>query len=390
MFQTVYRRNLCGALLAIMLGSACIPLAAQQYTFTKIADTSGMFNGLTFNTDGPSINSQGVVGFEAKLAAGGEGIYSGNGNTVTTLYDTNTSNFSTFYSPPVLNSSGDFAFCATLTNNSLGYFKSSNGNLLTLQILTSGISYAGMPSINDQGQVAFTNGAGDGTGNTNVYRSNGQTLTTIAQGEQILQQFGNAVVNAGGTVAFHGIGNSAQAVETGNGGPLSVLYDTSGQFSSFSNVDINSLSQVAFRAGLTAGGQGIYTGNGGPATAIATTGNIFSGFGSAPAINDSGEVAFIGNLKAGGSGLYTGPDPVADKVIATGDTLDGKTISSLEFWNNGLNNTGELAFTAIFSDNSMGVYRADFASVPEASTTVTACILLLCGGVLVRRRGSAQ
>lgn len=70
------------------------------------------------------------------------------------------------------------------------------------------------------------------------------------------------------------------------------------------------------------------------------------------------------DLDAGGSGIFTGPDPVADKVIQTGDTLDGSIITRLRFCDDGLNNSGQLAFQATFDDPTVpdgirvAVYRA--------------------------------
>ena len=45
-------------------------------------------------------------------------------------------------------------------------------------------------------------------------------------------------------------------------------------------------------------------------------------------------------------------------MIATGDTLDGKTVSKLDMGVEGLNDRGQIAFHAIFSDNSDTIYFA--------------------------------
>lgn len=49
-------------------------------------------------------------------------------------------------------------------------------------------------------------------------------------------------------------------------------------------------------------------------------------------------------------GIYTGPDRVADKVIATGDSLFGSTVTDLAFDRDGMNNKGQIAFTAHLAD----------------------------------------
>ena len=65
-------------------------------------------------------------------------------------------------------------------------------------------------------------------------------------------------------------------------------------------------------------------------------------------------------------GIFVGPDPMNDRVIATGDTLDGSTVQNLIFCEEGLSDSGELAFVAQLADNPdtpeddfrMAVFRA--------------------------------
>jgi len=114
------------------------------------------------------------------------------------------------------------------------------------------------------------------------------------------------------------------------------------------------------------------TGNGGPLTVVADTSGAFQSFGfffgfTAPALNNNGEVAFLADLDSGGSGIFVGPDPVADRVIGTGDTLDGSTVSNLRFCDEGLNDSGQLVFQATFNDPSVpeGVRVAVFRATPR-------------------------
>ena len=109
------------------------------------------------------------------------------------------------------------------------------------------------------------------------------------------------------------------------------------------------------------------------------------------AINDAGEVVvqtFTDN-DLNHIGIYTGPDLVADKVIKFDDVLDGRTVSQLRF-EQGLNNSGQIAFLAYFTDGSSAIYRADPIAVPEPSTLALAGIGAL--GLLapgLRRRFAA-
>ena len=113
------------------------------------------------------------------------------------------------------------------------------------------------------------------------------------------------------------------------------------------------------------------TGNGGPLTVVADTSGPFQSFGfffgfTPPALNNNGEVAFFADLDSGGSGIFVGPDPVADRVIGTGDTLDGSTVTNLRFCDEGLNNSGQLAFQATLNDPSVpeGVRVAIYRATP--------------------------
>jgi hypothetical protein len=140
---------------------------------------------------------------------------------------------------------------------------------------------------------------------------------------------------------------------------------------------------VAFQAVLDTGGVGIFTGSGGATTSIVDSSGLFSFFGG-PAINDEGTVAFLANLNTGGEGIFTGSGSVTNKVIATGDTLFGSTVTQLFFYNEGLNNTGQLAFFARLADGTSGIFRADpeSTSEPQPVPEPTSALGLLAVGLL--------
>jgi hypothetical protein len=102
----------------------------------------------------------------------------------------------------------------------------------------------------------------------------------------------------------------------------------------------------------------------GALTTVADTRGEFASFGfRPPSLNKAGDVAFLAELDSGGSGIFVGPDPVADRVIRTGNTLDGAEVTGLNFCEEGLSDSGELAFTAMFEDpdtfeTRVAVFRA--------------------------------
>jgi hypothetical protein len=81
----------------------------------------------------------------------------------------------------------------------------------------------------------------------------------------------------------------------------------------------------------------------GTLTVVADTTGAFAFFGfRPPSINNDGDVAFHATLDDGPSGVFVG----ANQVIGTGDTLDGSTVQNLTFCEEGLSDSGELAFVA--------------------------------------------
>ena len=95
----------------------------------------------------------------------------------------------------------------------------------------------------------------------------------------------------------------------------------------------------------------IVSGRSAPFEIQATTRGRFSFFGfRPPAINSSGIVAFHGTLDDNTtSGVYVGPRP-ARPVVRTGDVVDGDPISNVVFCEEGLNDSGQLAFVATLDD----------------------------------------
>jgi hypothetical protein len=108
----------------------------------------------------------------------------------------------------------------------------------------------------------------------------------------------------------------------------------------------------------------IVSGSGDTLTTVADTRGQFGSFGfRPPSLNNQGDVAFLATLDDGTTGIFVGPDPVEDRVIATGDTLDGETVTGLTFCEEGLNDSGQLAFTAFYEDpdtleTRVAVFRA--------------------------------
>ena len=307
---------------------------ADGKKLTTIAEFGGPGHGLDFLGQIPSINDLGEVSFAvSQVGRDGTEVQSlmlGSGKKPTTIATT-ADDFNRFGFEPTVNNSGVVAFKAQLDTFDQGLFSGQDGKQRTLTTYylssTSQFSEFGTlsrPSINNLGDIAFEESVD--SGGSGIFVTQGGSFKTIAAPDPNVN-VGRPNLNDAGTVAFHRYFNDRAGEElvTGSGGPLTVVADTSGPFQSF--------------------------------------GFTFVGF-TPPALNNNGDVAFFADLDSGGSGIFVGPDPVTDRVIGTGDTLDGSTVTNLRFCDEGLNDSGQLAFQATFDDPSVpdgrrvAIYRA--------------------------------
>ncbi|MEI9895591.1 MAG: choice-of-anchor tandem repeat NxxGxxAF-containing protein [Chthoniobacter sp.] len=98
-------------ILFALLWIGSVPVARAQYSFTLVTDS----NSATFSNFGvPAINASGTVGFYAGLDAGGTGIFTVAGGTVTSVALSSGPTFSAFDTIPSINNAGTVAFTATL------------------------------------------------------------------------------------------------------------------------------------------------------------------------------------------------------------------------------------------------------------------------------------
>jgi hypothetical protein len=310
---------------------------ANGKKLTTIAEFGG---GFDFLGQIPSINDEGQVSFAVREFSERDfvetqSVMRGSGKKPTTIAST-ADEFNRFGFEPTVNNDGVVAFKAELDNIDTfdfenGMFSGQDGKRanITTHYLSSSSQFSefgalSRPSINNLGEIAFEEQV-DEVFASGIFVTEEGGFKTIAEPDPNVN-VGRPNLNDAGTVAFHRFFNDRAGEElvSGNGGQLTVLADTSGPFQSF---------------------------------------GFFFGF-TPPALNNNGDVAFFAELDSGGSGIFVGPDPVADRVIGTGDTLDGSTVRDLRFCDEGLNDSGQLAFEATFDDPSVpegrrvSIYRA--------------------------------
>ncbi len=132
---------------------------------TTIADTLGVFGGFA----GASLSESGLVGFVADYA-GGDGVYTGDGTTTTTIVESTDSPYSDFTNEVAINASGDLVFRANLDAGGSGLF--CGPDPVADKVIMTGDALLGstvqdvhiqVESLNDLGQIAFWVSLSDGT-----------------------------------------------------------------------------------------------------------------------------------------------------------------------------------------------------------------------------------
>lgn len=325
---------------------------------------------------------------------------------------------------PALADNGRAAQTAELRGNARGLMR-TEGDTAVLLARGRQFDRFGGVSINRRGQVAFEGSPADGLGE-GIYRADGQRIELIAGSRDLgdFDFVGlRPSINRRGQVAFIGErivgGQYVDGVWLGEGGPVQALADENGPLDDFTgDPSLNDRGEVAFLARMDSGVGGLFISDGSRLTQVADDSGILTGiYGfSDPALNNRGEVAFSAgtnpdpgdNGGSTGSGIFlwrngvlntvlqgtlaeyftlrqpslnnlgqiafvveptfadqilvTGPDLVRDRVIGRGDRVGGRLVKGVLFGREGLNDAGQLAFTAIFADGS----SQGFLATPKA------------------------
>jgi len=379
-------RGAFATLVALAMLSAFAPPAhaAGDYVFTKVVDSAAdNFNPQTLRLACPSINTRGDIAFKSERGAV-EGIYRanagggltpifevplgggallangnpsmndtgqvsfgasadgvqtimrGDGTTLTTIASTQGPEFFSFGRETSINDAGEVAFDAVLDSGAEGLFSGTGGATTTHYLDTEDASVDGnaarftatsdRPSINNLGDIAFVDQI-QGASDRDIFRGQDRSFTTISASNPPTGLLPPLLNNAG-TVAWETsfIDDEtelfATAIVTGNGDPAvpdTRIVDSSGAFEIFHSYALNNAGAVAFSATL-----------------------------------DDDNLAI--------PAIFVGPNPKKNRVIRPGDKLDGGTVVGLNFCEEGLNDSGQLAFVAEIEDRNgdvrVGVFRA--------------------------------
>ena len=101
-----------------------------------------------------------------------------------------------------------------------------------------------------------------------MYKTNGSSLTLIADTQGPIGNFDNyitvdgvgstPVIKDDGTVIFRAYHDDGRrAIYSGNGGPLTLIADSSGPLKELNQPSVNALGDITFTASFDAGGEAI-------------------------------------------------------------------------------------------------------------------------------------
>ena len=375
------------------LGTLAAPASAQVYGFTKVADsTRDDFDPNSFTC--ASINNRGDIAFRAgRTSADGlnsfDGIYRANadGSITTIVEDPNRKKFGFLGNFPSINDLGQVSFAANLAPGSdQAILRGGGKKPITIATTAKEFNFFGFDtSVNDGGEVAFKAELDpEFNFDEGLFSGTGGKITThylnsidVSLDDARVRFGGNdsrPAINNDGDIAFDESiqPNFDPGIFVGREGVFrTIAAPRSDGSRSFGEPTLNDGGTAALETSFfDEAGQfvtAIVTGNGGPLATVADTDGPFGFFGfRPPSINDVGEVAFRAILDDfQTTGIFVGPDAISDRVIATGDVLDGATVSSLSFCEEGLNNSGEIAFVATLDElDGSGSRTAVFRASP--------------------------
>jgi hypothetical protein len=385
------RRPALGFLVCVSMALAMASVAqAAPYTFVNVADSSrDNFNPNSFTC--ASINNRGDIAFKAgRTSADGlnsfDGIYRANadGTLTTIVEDPNRRQFGFLGNFPSLNDLGDVSFAANLSPDFEEAILRGNGRrLATIATTTKGFGFFGFDtSINNSGEVAFKGeldnfdeGLFSGTGmKLTTHYLNSADVSLDGQPARFGGNDSRPAINNLGEIAFDESvqPNFERGIFAGRAGVFRTIAAPDPNVSVDTPVFNDAGTAAFYRSFSDANGQfvmSIATGNGGPLTTVADTTGPFGFFAfRPPSLNNNGAVAFSAVLDDfQTTGIFTGPRAVQDRVLQTGDKLDGGTVLQLNFCEEGLNDSGALAFIAQVEDPAtpLGFRTAVFRATPK-------------------------
>jgi hypothetical protein len=254
----------------------------------------------------------------------------------------------------------------------IGIYKNVGAGLVKVsETLNGGFS---RPVISGSSVYVFFDGAG--VGNESIITDSGGSVHALVSdglpvpnGTGMLEVINCNVAAANGGVAFYGSSGVQRGIYLYRNGQVSRVADrniaapgTAGNFGGFSNISLGyDGTDVAFAADDHSGVPGLYRTRAGALVNIATANTVVAGYGKIGFGDKDGiRMSIDGNCTvfSNGQAIFIASDNSIQEVIGVGNQLLGKTISSLSFGSAGFRGGDEIAFDAVFTDGSSGVFLA--------------------------------
>jgi hypothetical protein len=331
---------------------------AERYALTPLVSTGTRF--IDFG-DGPSINDQGDVAFQAMTADGHAVIvWRDSRGSLVTLASTNTSEFKSLgQRPSIQRDSATIAFTAT-DGDGVGVYRASGRQIATIAD-SAFAQVVGFPVMQPgPGENAIFTATTLGR-TAAICRGNGaapQPLVTARDGYTELGN--NPGVNEAGTLAFRALGPSGPRIYVRSAsGDVQPIPLSGFPFLSYGGAAcINRRGTVAFRARLRGNIDAMVLGDLAAVQIVADTAGAIQTM-NVPSLNDAGEMVFRATLDAGGAGIFRGPHIEADAVVRTGQVLEGSIITDVAMHVGGINSAGQVVLMASVADGRRLIVRAD-------------------------------
>lgn len=281
-----------------------------------IAETGARFSD--FRPYVAAVADDGTVAFQAALAGGGQGIFTGAGGEVTAVCETATSPLRACTSHPAINAAGDVSWYAELDDGRGAVVAARAGALRT--IADGRIGPLG-PTMNAAGIVAYRADGADGV--ARVLVGDGDATTVVAEARGAFAGFdGLPVVTDGGAVVFRAmLADGRHGIYRWAAGATTAVAETGAPFAELGRFPCaGAEDEVVFAARRTSGEPGVFAWRGGELT-TAVDGAAFDSIRGALA-TARGDLIYFATPPGGTLGIYCH----GERLLGHGEPLLGSTI----------------------------------------------------------------
>jgi hypothetical protein len=391
------------AISLLLLTQAPLPAAVpnEPYVFTRVAETRREFTLIDSHI--PEMMETGDVYFVARPPGAIQQLWVGNG-----VPNESVSGTGIIASPLGVgrtNSAGEVVFSGRIPGVGLStlIFHRAPGEepeiIYDVRGSASTVfgSFMSEPSLNDAGQVAFVaTGQGlpeaifvgdrEGTFPTTALASTGGPLWegyTEFVRNPILLGDGSVVMRAD-RGDIHGLYHFTAP------GVSETILETGGAFSEIGEFDVGASGDAIISAFEASSGRQVAVLKTNTSTTVLPMEGGIRGY-SYVGINDFGQYVLLGYTSPGADVIMVGQETQMERLIGVGDTLFGGTVQVLYAGPSGINNSGQIAFYAVTSNNPFGgIYIATppARTIPEPATVAVtiALAVALCGAGHLKRR----